>query len=628
MKKSILPWIFLPALLGAGEISAQKTTELYMPMEVKQAYANGTRNINGAPGKNYFQNQTNYSIRAEFFPQTKILTGTETITFINNSKDSLSRLRFNLFQNLYKKGSARDADTKPENIHDGVEVLSMKVNGVPIDSKLFQFYSTILVAPAPQKIAPMSESLIEIAWKQKMPATVARRQGTYDSTNFFIAYWYPKICVFDDISGWNGVGHQGNAEFYGDFGNFDVQITVPAGYTVWSSGALLNSGEIFPEKYLARIRKATLSDSIIQIITEKDRIENQITKPGDKHTWKYKTVNQTDFAFGLSNQYVWDASSVQAGSHRIPINTAYSIRSETFKSVAEVSQKTVQSFSTKAPGIPFPGAQVSVFQGGPGGMEFPGIINQQDYSNLQEMTMVTSHEIGHAYFPFNVGINEQKYGWMDEGLMTFLGFLAFSDILGDTNMRFLDLLAAKYNESAATEGIDVPTMLVSYSLPDMTYGYVTYLKPTAVLCILYDYLGNEKFMQAIKIFTDRWAGKHPIPFDLFFSFNEAAGEDLGWFWKPWMFEFGSADLAIGEVETTKPESTVNVENKGGYPVPVVLTVKYNDGTEKTIKEPVSIWKSGNKTVSLILPKGEIKELTLNKGMMDTNKEDNSWYLKK
>jgi hypothetical protein len=623
MNKSILTWIILPVLFVAGEIKAQKTTDLYMPLEIKRAYANETRNVNGTPGKNYFQNRTDYSIRAEFFPETKILTGTETITYKNSSKDSLARLRFNLYQNLYKKGAARDADTKPENIHDGVEILNMKVNGSPIDLKFLQFYSTIMVVTVPGKLAPGSETIIEIGWKQKMPETLARRQGTYDKTNFFIAYWYPKICVFDDIDGWNSVGHQGNAEFYGDFGNFDVQITVPGGYTIWSSGALLNAEEIFTDKYLGRIKKASVSDSVIHIINEKDRIENQITKPGAKHIWKYKTENQTDFAFGVSNQYFWDATSVQVGNSRIPINSAYSITSKTFSKVAEVSRRSVESFTKNAPGIPFPGRQVNVFEGGPNGMEFPGIINQEDYSSPEEMTMVTSHEIGHAYFPFNVGINEQKYGWMDEGLMTFIGFLAFSDISGDTSMMFNSLLAAKYNESAATEGVDVPTMLVSYSLPDMTYGYVTYLRPTAVFGLLYDYLGKEKFMLAVKEFSAYWEGKHPLPYDLFFTFNEVAGEDLGWFWKPWMFDFGYVDLAIGRVETGKPETTVTIENKGGYPVPIVLNVTYKDGSEKTIRKPMNVWKSGNRTISIVLPKGDIREITLNKGMMETYPADNT-----
>jgi hypothetical protein len=355
MNKSILTWIILPVLFVAGEIKAQKTTDLYMPLEIKRAYANETRNVNGTPGKNYFQNRTDYSIRAEFFPETKILTGTETITYKNSSKDSLARLRFNLYQNLYKKGAARDADTKPENIHDGVEILNMKVNGSPIDLKFLQFYSTIMVVTVPGKLAPGSETIIEIGWKQKMPETLARRQGTYDKTNFFIAYWYPKICVFDDIDGWNSVGHQGNAEFYGDFGNFDVQITVPGGYTIWSSGALLNAEEIFTDKYLGRIKKASVSDSVIHIINEKDRIENQITKPGAKHIWKYKTENQTDFAFGVSNQYFWDATSVQVGNSRIPINSAYSITSKTFSKVAEVSRRSVESFTKNAPGIPLSG---------------------------------------------------------------------------------------------------------------------------------------------------------------------------------------------------------------------------------------------------------------------------------
>jgi len=250
MKKIILTSVLLIILLGSNSVNAQTTKDLYMPTEIVQAYQNQTRSFDGRPAKNYFQNRADYVIKTEFFPDTKIQTGTEIITYKNNSKDSLDELYFNLYQNLYKKGAAKDADMNPVNLHDGVEITNIKINGILIKPENYWFNSTIFSVPAPNKISPNSETKIEIEWKQTMPVTVAKRQGTYDETNFFIAYWYPKICVYDDIDGWNTVGYKGNAEFYSEYGNFDVEITVPAEYNVWSSGVLQNVNEVFNEKII------------------------------------------------------------------------------------------------------------------------------------------------------------------------------------------------------------------------------------------------------------------------------------------------------------------------------------------------------------------------------------------
>ncbi len=191
-------------------INAQSTKELYMPGEYRQAYKSQTRTHQGIPGKNYFQNKADYTINAEFFPETRQLTGNEIITYYNNSPDSLSWIYINLYQNRFKKGEARDACIDARNIHNGVKIKSLKINNKEINPETFYFYSTILRFPLPDKIPPDSTTEIMVEWEQQMPVTGLFRIGTYNGNNFFLGYWYPKINVYDDIVGWNAFGHTGN----------------------------------------------------------------------------------------------------------------------------------------------------------------------------------------------------------------------------------------------------------------------------------------------------------------------------------------------------------------------------------------------------------------------------------
>ena len=619
--KTIIPASLLfIVLLSSRGISAQGMKDLFIPYEIQQAYDNGTRSQDGKPGRNYFQSRTDYTIKAEFFPETNILTGTETIHLKHNGHDTLSNIYINLYQNLFKKGTPGNLSIGAENIHDGVEINSVKVNGIQVNLSSLRFFSTILHLPSPVKIAPGSETSIELDWKQKIPVTAVKRQGTYNKTSFFIAYWYPKLCVFDDIEGWNVAGHKGTAEFYSDYGDFDVEITVPAEYIVWSSGELQNSSEIFTGKFIDRIRLASQSDTVVHIITKADRIENRITKPEQKHQWKFKSENQTDFAFALSDSYLWDGASINSGNKVIPVNSVYHENAETFSTVAEISRKSIDFYVKKMPAIAFPFQHLTAFQGSPGGMEFPGMINDQDFNNGMETILVTSHEIGHAWFPFNVGINEEKYGWMDEGLVSYIGLAAFSEQIGDKDLSIFKEAFKRYTQKAGMQTADVPLMMVSYALSDETAGFSTYVKPICAFYLLAEYLGKDKFYEATRLFTERWQGKHPIPYDLFYTFNEIAGEDLAWFWKPWFFEFGYADLAIGE--TNKADNTITIVNKGSYPIPVILTVRYDDGTEETLSKGMDIWKDGIRSCNFNVRSG-IKEIILNNPMIPESSYDNN-----
>lgn len=622
MKKIITA--FLATFIAFNVLHAQSSKELFMPKEIKKAYENGTRSYDGKPGKNYFQNRTDYKIKAEFNPETRILTGEEVINFQNNSTENLSILYIKLYQDLFKKGSARDWDIGPEDIHDGVEIKSLIVNGKTIDvnSNKIRHNATIMRITLDNKILAGSKNKIEIKWSLIIPGKVTIRMGTYDSTNFMIAYWYPKISVFDDISGWNTTPHTGNCEFYNDYGDFDVEITVPAEYTVWSSGLLQNSKEIFTDKYLKLINKAAVSDEIIHVIAKGDRVKNDIMRKSTKHTWKFKAEYMPDFAFAMSNKYLWDATSVKVGNKRVLVHAVYNENSRDFHEVADISRKSIDYFSTKTPAIPYPYPQLVAFNGS-GGMEFPGMINDGDSRDRNGTIFVTAHEIGHSYYPFYVGTNERKYAWVDEGLISFFPRKVVAEYTHDKDYKLFSDIVNRYNYSAGSF-VEIPLM-VSSENTGQAYRYQAYSRSAIAFYALHELLGSDKFNEGLQEYTKRWNGKHPTPYDFFFTFNEIAGEDLAWFWKPWFFEMGYPDLALGKISEKSKTTEIIVEKRGSFPVQINLKVIYKDGTEKEFKKPANIWKNGAKSYSFEVPKGEFQEIILDNTLTpDAYGNNNVW----
>jgi hypothetical protein len=615
MKRFILSFVCLAILIFA---SAQKTSELFMPKELKKAYEKGTRTFDGKPGKNYFQNRTDYVIKAEFNPETRTITGSETILYKNNSKDSLSLIYIKLYQDLLKKGGARNWDLGPVDIHNGVLVKSLKINNteISLSSNTVTRRATIMQIKLPEKILPSGTTKIEVDWELVIPGTVPVRMGTYNGNSYMVAYWYPKMAVYDDTHGWASIPYTGSCEFYNEFGNFEVEITVPKDYNVWSSGLLQNADEIYTKKYLEKISKAAKSNEVIKVITKEDRLENKITKDADKHTYKFKAQNMPDFAFAVSKSYLWDATSVKVGNRRVLVHAVYYENSKDFHEVAAISSKIINYYSTKSPGIQYPYPQMVAFNGS-GGMEFPGMVNDGDASDRDRTLYLTAHEIGHTYFPFYTGLNEQRYAWMDEGLISFIPQRVVGALTHDKNFDVSKSNFRGYNQSAGTES-EIP-LIVSSTNTGLAYRYHAYTRSSTAFYVLQELIGQEKFDQSLQEFAKRWESKHPTPFDFFFTFNEVAGEDLGWFWKPWFFEMGYADLSFGEIT----KQNIEIVNKGGFPVHVRLKVVMQGGEEKIIKRPASIWKHKEKSIKIQLPAGSIKYLELDtERAPDAYPEDN------
>ncbi len=620
---------FLLVAFTLNGIQATASDSLYIPINLQQAYEKGTRAYDGSPGPEYWQNHADYVIQVKFEPERRMIFGRQKIIYYNESPDSLDRLVIRLYQDLFKKGNPRDWGVNPGDLHEGVKIDSLKLNDRPLDltgNPSIRRYGTNMIIRLQNKIAPESTVKLEIEWQLQISRHSNIRMGAYDSTSFHVAYWYPQIAVYDDLSGWDTFNYTGLQEFYNDFNNYDVRISVPQNFVVWATGRLQNVEEVLQEKYQKRYQKALESDDVIHVITEEDLEKGKITADKEWNTFHYVARNVPDFAFSTSDHYLWDLTSVQVAPdrERVLVGAAYKAESSDFYKVAELSRKSILFFSNEMPAVAFPYPSLTVFNGR-GGMEFPMMVNDGSVANWQGTVHLTSHEIAHTYFPFMMGTNERKYAWMDEGWAVMLPF----DFQAREAPGYdpIEKAIKRYLSMAGTE-LDIPMIV-----PSVVYGgdarnayrNASYNRSGVAYYLLERHLGRETFLKAMHAYMTRWQSKHPMPFDFFFTFNHATGEDLNWFFKPWFFEFGYPDLAIEKVAEDQQTLTVKVIKKGNLPLPIKLTVVFQDSSQTMIEKAMDIWRSGkNETVIKISKEKPIIEIQLGDKHIPDLFDDNNW----
>ncbi len=569
--------------------------DLYMPLNIKKAYDNGTRNYDGTPGPNYWQNSSDYKIKVEIDPEKKMLYGSETIIYYNNSPDTLKSLVIRLYQDIFKIGNARDFSLKKAAINDGVNLSKVFINGEEVDTSSAiakKRSGTNLILKLDEPVPPHTDIDLAFEWDFIIPHKTTFRMGAYDSTSFFIGYWYPQMAVYDDIDGWDHYNYGGQQEFYNDFSNFDVEIKVPNTFAVWSTGVLQNPDELLTQKTLDRFNSAHNSDEVVRIVTEEDLDEGNIFNNSSSHNvWKYKAETVPDFTFALSDHYLWDAVTTIVDSlteQKVFIQAAYKVESEDFYDVADISKKSIEFFSFEMPAVAYPYPSLTVFNGS-GGMEFPMMINDGSTSTLAGTVGVTSHEIAHTYFPFYMGTNERKYAFMDEGIAVMLPYDFQERMVEGNDQRKRQIY--RYQYMAGTER-DMPLIVPSVNLIGAAYRMSAYSRSSAAYENLRNMLGDELFLKGLHTFMERWNGKHPIPYDFFYSFNDGTGKDLNWYWKSWFFDFGYPDLSITKVVIGGTNLSVTVKKEGNIPIPIKLTFIYSDSTETVIYKDASVWSDG------------------------------------
>ena len=615
----------LPAIAMLAALNSFGQTALPVPVNLQATYNKGTRTVNGAPGKNYWQNRANYTIKVDFNPQTRLLNGTVDIDYINKSPDTLKVVYLKLYPNLYKKGTARSSSVKAEDLTDGVQIQNLSINQQNQAQTQWIIDGTNMKLQIPA-LLPSQQMHFTISYNYTLNKGSHIRTGQVDSGAFFIAYFFPRVAVYDDIDGWNKYPYRGSEEFYNDFCHFNAEITVPGNYEVWATGNLKNASEVYNSKIAGRIIAAGKSDNVTDVITDADLKASDITTKGTSHTWKFEADSVTDLAFATSNHYVWKASSLVVDpktNRRTRVDAVFNPDHKDYLPVIDHARKTVEAMSYKFPNWPYPYPHETVFDG-LDQMEYPMMVNDNPLENVNDEIELTDHEIFHTMFPFYMGTNETKYGWMDEGWAT-IGEWTISPII---DPKIFDNYGIETVEKTAGTEQDMPIMTLTPGLTGASEFTDSYPKPAMGYLYVKDMLGDALFTKALHYYIANWHGKHPMPFDFFNCMNTGAGINMNWFWKAWFFDGGVPDQAISNVVKQQSKYKVTITNIGTKPVPVDLTIYYRDGTTQLIHRSIIVWKD-SKTCNLNFNADKVvTKLVLGTGYdVDSNKADNVWLMK-
>jgi len=608
-------------------------------------YANGetiTRSATGEPNVGYWQNRADYNITASLNEVSHQVTGSVTITYKNNSPHALPFLWLQLDQNLFNKNSRGQArmpvgvrsryGDAASGFSGGYTITNVKINTAAAN---YVITDTRMQIRLPKAVNGGGDVVtIKMDYTFIIPEYGADRCGILNTKNgdiFTVAQWYPRMCVYDEIQGWNTLPYLGPSEFYLEYGDFDYTITVPASHIVVGSGELVNPTEVLTAVQNERFARAKKSDKTVIIRSEKEIIDPASRPKAPTLTWHYKIKNSRDASWASSKSFIWDAAKVNLPSGKstlaMSVYPAESNGENAWGRATEYTKNSIENYSKRWFEYPYPVA--ANVASNVGGMEYPGIVFCGWKATEEDLFNVTDHEFGHTWFPMIVGSNERKYGWMDEGFNTFINSLAHTDFNkgefkeAPKNMEPL----AQYMFGANSESI----MNSPDALKEANIGTALYLKPGYGLELLRnEILGPDRFDYAFKSYIQRWAYKHPTPWDFFRTMDNVSGEDLSWFWKGWFLENYKLDQAIISVgylnDIQADGALVTLANLDQMAMPVTIAYETVSGKKGIIKLPVEIWNNTS-TWKVKLPTTE-KLISVvidpNKILPDMNFSNNSW----
>ena len=588
---------------------------------------NRVRTASGAPGPDYWQQEVDYRIDASIDPATRTIAGKEQVTYRNHSPETLTFLWVHLEQNILKKDSigsltgGGEAVGGPSEPSDGVTVRSLTSEGAALTH---QVYDTMMRVELPKPLPPGGTFVFECEWSFQVPSQVFRRFGTWDvakGTVWEVAQWFPAVAVYDDVHGWNTLPYVGTGEFYNNFGDFDLSITAPRDHIVVASGALQNESEVYTQEQLQRLQQAKQSRDTVVI-----RSAEEVGQPGSRPagdgplTWRFKAENVRTVAFASSEAFILDACSREG----VLVQSAYPEESR------PVWDKSTQMLATAIEGYnrrwfryPYP---VATNVGGvEGGMEYPMIIFCSGQNNRSERGLygVTTHEIGHNWFPMVVNTDERRHAWMDEGFNTFINRYSSADWFKKGSEPKPSTFAAMMKMPG------VPIVTAADRLNGLQLGLLQYQKTGVGLTILREYvLGEERFDYAFREYIRRWAFKSPQPADFFRTMENAAGMDLAWFWRGWFLEDALLDQAVDGVKQPgqKGPGRITFRNKERMVMPLTYRITFEDDSTETVRLPVEAWFQSD-VITRPTPAGKkLKEVRIDPdaALPDAARDNNVW----
>jgi Peptidase family M1 domain len=607
------------------------------------AMGNEYRSASGEPGPKYWQNKADYDIAAELDTARHRLSATAEITYTNNSPDNLRFLWLQLDQHIYREDSRSAAIIKGGRwgnraFTGGDSIVSVTINtSSGVVNASYTITDTRMKINLPTPLMGSGNKIkIKITYAFTIPEYGTDRMGrqkTKQGWIYELAQWFPRMCVYDDVEGWNTLPYLGQGEFYLEYGDFNYSITAPANIWVVGSGELTNPDECLTPEQVKRMNEAGNSDKTVMIRSAKEVTDPASRPKKDKLTWKYRCLNARDIAFGASRSFVIDAARINlpSGKKSLALSAypAESIRkggtNAGWERSTEFTKGSVEFYSKYIFEYPYPVA--TNVAGVVGGMEYPGIVFCHFMATGGGLWGVTDHEFGHTWFPMIVGSNERRYAWMDEGFNTFINSLsgnAFNNGEYGGNPGISEFEADRMFSGDAL-------MTIPDVVQQMNLGTSAYSKPGRMLTILREeVLGKERFDEAFREYVRRWAFKHPTPWDFFHTIENVAGEDLGWFWRSWVLDNWSLDQAVTDVQYNKdkPENgaVVSIENMERMPMPVTALIKEANGKEHTIKLPVEIWQQGSRWSFGVKTTSAVTEVILDpKQRLPDVKRDNNTF---
>ena len=590
-----------------------------IPMAFEMALNSGTRSADGKPGENYWQNYASYDLRAEIDPETHTLYGSSTVTYQNNSPNRLNVIVVELAQNLHKEGTPKKEITE---ITGGKELTKIAVNGSDLEettpmARWTQNSSGYILEGTQLYIFPEAalesggSMDFEFEWSFTIPQEGASgRMGRSRDNLYFIAYWYPHIAVYDDVYGWFYEPFLGNAEFYHGFADYELTVTMPQEWLVMGTGEFLNPEETLTERTLERYQQAGESDNKV-IIADFDELDNATLHTDDgKLTWRFSAEKVRDVAFSATLESKWEGARTSVGdltgdgqTDYTRINTYFRDTAPLWEEQTEYAQHSV-TFLSDYLASPYPWPHMTSVEGAEiigGGMEFPMMTIMGDYNTAGATALygVTAHEIAHMWYPMIVSTNERRYTWIDEGHTTFHTNKANIDFFGYDQFDQFDLFGG-YLQIAGTDLEGEMMRWSDFHYPGPAYGVASYPKPASVLYALQGVVGEEVFREAHLEVMDRWAYKHPYPWDIFNTFEDVTGKDLSWFWRAWYYETWVLNQSVADVYEDGGETVIVIEDIGNVPMPVILRITLEDGSVKNETIEVDHWLKGFRTKELRL----------------------------
>lgn len=651
------PWrpvratLLLAATVSSG-LSAQEAparprtvsdTSIFAPLQLPTATE--LRAGSGAPGARYWQNRADYTLRASLDTAARTVKGSMVLRYSNRSPDTLRFIWLQVEQNAFRANSL-NSYIFPENSRfgargfDGGYTFTQLAQVVParggkgggalrkvdLDRRMNE---TLLKVNLAEPLAPGRSATIEAAWSFPVPEHGADRMGR-DGALYEIAQWYPRVAVYDDIRGWNIEPYLGQGEFYLEYGDFDLSVTVPAGYIVAATGALQNAREVLTPAQIARHALAAKSDTTVRLITAED-LKQGTARPRTTGTmtWHFVAKNVRDAVWAASPEFQWDASSwkgIMAYAYYRPSAVA------NWHDAADQARMSIMEYSERW--FPYPWPHISAVEGPISGMEYPMIAMENKSRDVYDLYNVITHEIGHMWFPMIVGSNERLYMWQDEGFNTFIN--TFSEgrrypEKGDQMARAAD--ERRLVEQYMTAGADKPVNINPDRIDPRLLGEAAYVKPSVGLQLLrQEILGPDAFDDAFRSYTRRWAYKHPSPSDFFRSMEDVAGRRLDWFWRAWFVENARFDQSVDSVVTqTKGDTTmvaVLYGNRERGVLPIRARFTFTDGSAQEFDYPAEVWSTNTRRYvrSYRFVKKQMARIELDPDarLVDIDRKNNVW----